>query len=254
MAGFDRYENILRLYLDSSSLWTVADMSAELETSPSNVYRTVRELVAAGFLENAIESHYRLGPVFLEFERRLRQSDPLVRSGVVFLTTLVEQAGITCCAALARLYGNKVMCVADARSPRFDMQTSYERGRPMPILRGATSKAVLSALPTRKRDRLLRLIAEGGEAVPEGLPRELDAIRKAGMVVTLGEVDRDLAGIAVPVRLPDLAIHASLSFIVKQSDLTEAHLARLEALLRSHAKLVENFVTTSDHDSQNSIK
>ena len=239
MAGFERYDTILRLFLDEKSSWTVAELSVSLETSISNVYRTVRELVAAGFLESAADSHYRLGPIFLEFEHRLRETDPLVRSGRLFLMTLVEHAGVPCCAVLARLYGNTVMCVADAQSSGFDGKTSYQRGAPMPVLRGATSKAILAGLPTRKRDRLLEKLTH---EVPDSLNEQLATIRKSGLAVSRGEVDRDLLGIAVPVQLKNMVVHASLSFVVKQVDATPLALARLEALLKSHAKLIENFL------------
>ncbi|WP_417678841.1 IclR family transcriptional regulator [Roseibium sp.] len=242
MAGFDRYQNILRLFLDQGSLWTVADMSDALQTSASNVYRTVRELVAAGFLESAADSQYRLGPIFLEFEHRLRETDPLVRSGRTFLMPLVEQAGIPCCVVLARLYGDKVMCVADARSARFGEQTSYERGRPMPIMRGATSKAVLAGLSPRRRDKLLLKLSGKGELVTDTFRAELESIRKAGIVTALGEVDAGLAGIAVPMNFKALAVHASLSFVVKQSDLTEDTGRRLDTILRSQANVIENFI------------
>lgn len=100
MAGFDRYNNMLKLFLSEGTSWTVAEIAEALETSPSNVYRTVRELVEAGFLESTRESRYRLGPTFLEFEHRLRETDPLVRSGGVFLRTLVGTGGpALCCGA-----------------------------------------------------------------------------------------------------------------------------------------------------------
>ena len=241
MAGFDRYNHVLRLFLEERRFWTIAEIAEAVDTSASNIYRTVRELVTAGYLENAAESRYRLGPVFLEFDHRLRESDPLVRSGGIFLMTLVEQAGVPCCAVLARLYGNGVMCVADARSTRFDAYTSYQRGKPMPLFRGATSKAILASLPVRKRSRLLQQLEEQGAAAASQ-EQELDNIRKARFVLTRGEVDDGLVGAAVPVELKDLAMYASLSIIFKQTDETDAVLARLKALLNSHARLIESFL------------
>jgi len=246
LTGFARYEKVLRLFLDGDDRWTVARIAEAIDTSPSNIYRTVRELVAAGYLEGSTESHYRLGPIFLEFDRQLRRSDALVRSGELFLRALVEQAGVPCCAALVRLYGNTVMCVADARSSRFTRQTSYERGRPMPILKGATSKAVLSALPPRKRERLLLSLHQTNESVPPGLVPELEAIRKAGVAVTRGEVDEGLAGLAVAVTLPEMGIYASLSFILQQADLTPAVETRLASMLHIHSGPIRDFIANSN--------
>ncbi|PJE37528.1 hypothetical protein CVM52_06560 [Pseudooceanicola lipolyticus] len=246
MAGFDRYNNVLTLFLTEQASWTVAELSEAIGTSPSNVYRTVRELVEAGFVESTKESRYRLGPTFLEFEHRLRETDPLVRSGGVFLRTLVEQAGQPCVAVLARLYGRQVMCVAEAHT--LDQRTSYERGKPMPIVRGATSKAILASMTTRKRKKLLAEVHDGEAAVPDELVAELTQIRRAGLSVSRGEVDDGLMGIAVPVTNDDLAINASLSFVVRQADTSEVRVQRLSSLLRAHATLIENFMAEAQSD------
>lgn len=245
MAGFDRYNNMLKLFLSEETSWTVAELAEALNTSPSNVYRTVRELVEAGFLESTRESRYRLGPTFLEFEHRLRETDPLVRSGGVFLRTLVEQAGQPCVAVLARLYGKRVMCVAEAHT--LDQRTSYERGKPMPIVRGATSKAILASMTTRKRTKLLGDVFENEAAIPDALLTELSQIRRSSLSVTRGEVDGGMMGISVPVKNDDLGINASLSFVVRQSDTPDSRVPRLASLLTSHAALIENFMA----DTQN---
>lgn len=248
MAGFDRYNNMLKLFLSEETSWTVAELAEALETSPSNVYRTVRELVEAGFLESTRESRYRLGPIFLEFEHRLRETDPLVRSGGVFLRTLVEQAGQPCAAVLARLYGRRVMCVAEAHT--LDQRTSYERGKPMPIIRGATSKAILASMTTRKRNKLLTEVFDADTAIPDDLVTELNQIRRTGLSVTRGEVDSGMMGISVPVKNDDLGINASLSFVVCQSDTIEGRVPRLASLLTSHAALIENFMADTQAETQ----
>ena len=78
-----------------------------LGEAASTSYRTVRELVAAGFLESAVEAQYPLGPALMEFELIMRVTDPLVRAGPIFLESLVEQVTIPCTALLARLYGER---------------------------------------------------------------------------------------------------------------------------------------------------
>ena len=246
MAGFDRYDNILKLFLEDQNAWTVPEIADALGTAQSSIYRTVRELVASGFLEGTSESRYRLGPIFLEFDHRLRASDLLVRSGGLFLRTLVQQAGLPCVAVLARLYGDRVMCVADARSGPFDAETSYVRGRPMPIMRGATSKAILASMSGRKRTRLLSNFMDEDDPARERLNKELDGIRRAKVSVTRGEVDTGLVGLAVPVKNESQGINASLSFIVKNSDATDAREPRLISLLTSHANLIESFLNDED--------
>ena len=71
-----RFLDVLRLFDESKSVWTVPDIAQALATPSSTVYRTVRELLAANFLEPAQESHYRLGAAFIEFDRLIRMTDP----------------------------------------------------------------------------------------------------------------------------------------------------------------------------------
>lgn len=243
MAGFDRYEHILRLFTEHNSSWSVPDVAQNLGASVSTTYRTMRELQQAGFLEHGVNSKYRLGPAFIEFEHRLHSSDPLVQAGETLLKQFVaevEEAGI---AVLARLYNGQVMCVADVRRSDFDAQTSYERGRPMPIFSGATSKVILAGLTARERDRLFRQL--GKDAPSPDIVPELEAIRKIGSVVAQGEVDANLLGVAVPVRHKGFGIRASFSYIMHGSadNLLAAH--RMIAPLTEVAKRIESEIETA---------
>jgi len=220
MAGLDRYVNVLRLFSESRRNWTVPALAEAVGAPTSTLYRTVRELVAAGFLEPSIEASFRLGPAFVEFDRLVRLTDPLVKEGAEFLPDLVKGSPVACVALLARLYGDRVICAADANQPGVDIRTSYERGRPMPLTRGATSKAILSQLPPRRLGKLLE--RDATQPVPEGdkasFVAELNSIRRRGYSVTRGEVDEGLVGIAVPVACPSQAIAASLSLVIAESD------------------------------------
>src|SRR5690349_4197799 len=103
MSGLDRYVAVLRLYGVEKSTWTVQEMADALGIPASTVYRTIRDLVAATFLEPATEAHYRLGAAFVEFDRLIRLTDPLVRRGQSLLRDVTTQARIPCVAILARL-------------------------------------------------------------------------------------------------------------------------------------------------------
>lgn len=237
MAGLRRFVGILRLFGEEKSVWTVPEMAEALALPASTVYRTVRELVAERFLEPATEAHYRLGAAFVEFDRLVRLTDPLARTSDAWLRDLAAQAGLPCVVVLARLYGDTVMCVADAAAGDLPMRPSYQRGRPMPLTAGATSKAILAQLPSR---RLTRLVAhpEHDPASMAELRAALAAIRKRGHCVSRGEIDPGLAGIAVPIALPQLGIAASLSLVVEAARIDETREHRLVLLLVSSAAML----------------
>ena len=97
------------------------------------------------------------------------------------------------------------------------MHTSYERGRPMPLTQGATSKVILANLPRR---RLARLLAKMDNE-PRNLQRpeaeefrlELAEIRKRGYCMSRGEIDSDMMGFAAPILWAEFGIVASFSIV-----------------------------------------
>ncbi|HBF29590.1 helix-turn-helix domain-containing protein [Rhizobium sp.] len=226
MAGLDRFVDILRLFDQTKSDWTIQEMAVATDVPASTVYRTVRELVAQGFLDSSIEAHYRLGAAFIEFDRRLRISDPLIREGDPMLADIINAAQIPCVAVLARLYRDQVICVADHRSGSDAVETSYERGNPMPLLRGATSKVILAQLPKARLGKVVKA-ADQDPSLKEDMIAQLTMIRRQGYAITRSEVDEGLVGIAVAVSCPSAAIHASMSVIIRAADSSESIERRL---------------------------
>lgn len=237
MAGFARFLAVLRLFDEHASAWTVPAISTALGVPASTVYRTVRDLVAGGFLEAGHEGLYRLGPAFIEYDRLLRLTDPLVAAGQSVLADVVAQARLPCVALLSRLYNDQVMCVADAAGRDTALRPSYERGRPMPLTQGATSKVILAHLPPRQLNRLLGEGAER-EGRDAALRRDLSEIRKRGYCATASEIDPGLAGIAAPVIVREAGAIASLSLVAEDGALDDVQRRRLVLLVVSAASLI----------------
>jgi len=230
MSGFNRCISVLRLYSEQQHAWTVQAMSDALGSPVSTIYRAVRDLVRAGLLESGTEASYRLGPAFMEFDRLTRLTDPLVQRGGAVLNDVAAAAALPCVGLLARLYNGTVMCVADAVNANgvttgVDFRSSYERGRPMPLTNGATSKVILAHLPPRRLKSLLPTAPD--PAFRATLPR----IRRQGYALTRGEIDQGLVGIAAPVIAPHFGLIASLSLVIRAADLTTAAEHRLIAML-----------------------
>ncbi len=242
MAGLDRYIAVLRLYSQSQSEWTVIDMAERLGVPQSTVYRTVRDLVGENFLETASEARYRLGSVFIEFDRLLRLTDPLLTAGSQVLEEVVAAVGVPCVGLLCRLYNDTVMCIADATAPGATFSSSYERGRPMPLTMGATSKAILAHLPTR---RFNRVIDQWPEARTQAFRAELMAVRKSGVCVSSGEIDANVVGVAAPILSKTPGLLASLSLVLPQSIADDAMVARIAAATIAGARRIEEGLASS---------
>ena len=122
---------------------------------------------------------------------------------------------------LCSYYGDKVMCV-DRYWTDDSIESSYARGRPFPMFRGATAKPILANLPPYQlRNLMLWHAAEIREA---GLGEDWDEfranlkqLRAAGVCVSHGEVDRGLMGIGAAIFSPDQKVVGSLVFIASQA-------------------------------------
>jgi DNA-binding IclR family transcriptional regulator len=241
MPGLKRFSAVLRLFSEEKSAWTVPAISEALTIPVSTAYRTVKDLLAAGFLETSTGAEYRLGPAFLEFDRLTRLTDPAVQAGRPVLHDVVMQARIPCVGLLSRLYNDTVMCIADEAAGRVEFRTSYERGRPMPLTHGATSRVILAQLPPRRLGKLLArgMPGERGAADVTGNSRDaLLDVRRRGYCVSRGEIDQGLVGIAAPLMLPETGLLGSLSLVAEAKSLDDALERRLVLLVVSAASLL----------------
>lgn len=233
MSGFSRYQRILKLFTPSAPAWTAPAISEALGVPASTIYRTLRDLTDAGFLDPSSGGQYRLGPAFIEYDRLLRLTDPLIHAARPILEDIVTQAGVPCVGLLARLYQDQVMCVAGRSGPATPFRSSYERGRPMPLTRGATSKAILASLPARRLGRLIGPREKSAE-----LRDELIAIRKAGYCFASSEIDPGLSGLAAAIAMPERGVLASISLALASDSLDETRRRRLALLVVSAAGLI----------------
>jgi DNA-binding IclR family transcriptional regulator len=241
MSGFSRYRAVLELFTETRPSWTVTALSQSLDLPGSTAYRTVRELVKAGFLEPSAGASYRLGAAFLIYDRLIRLTDPLIGAGYGILQEAVRQAHIPCVGLLARIHHETVMCIAEDATSAADFRSSYQRGRLMPLTKGATSTVILAQLSGRKLGKLLKTVAEDArpsDGTADEFKNNLARIRKNGFCISRGEIDAGLVGIAAPIVAPDIGIMASLSLVLSADGLTDAVERRITLLTVSSAALV----------------
>ena len=140
----------------------------------------------------------------ISLDRVTRRHDVLVTAAQEPMRRLAALAPGEVVALLCRSFRGRVMCVDQYSPGTPPFAIAYERGRPMPLYRGAASKAILAHLPLRN---LRRLWAAEAEAIGEaGLGsdwatflRTLKTLRATSAVVTRGELDAGLVGISAPV-------------------------------------------------------
>jgi len=237
-----RMLGVVDLFSEDASVWTVDGIATELGYTRATAYRYVGELYDAGLLTRVSRGAYALGPRIIELDRQIRRCDPLLTAGEDVMRGLLRpnrgQVALLC-----SLFQDKVLCIHQAGHDR-ELALSYERGRPMPLFRGATSKAILAYLPER---RLTRLYLEHQPEIRNaGLGRSRDeflkslkAIRRAGYSITHAEVDPGVVGVGVPVFGGERAVIGSLSVVFAADRFPARHVGQVVSDLKRAAQIYQ---------------
>jgi DNA-binding IclR family transcriptional regulator len=135
------------------------------------------------------------------------------------------------------------MCVADYKSSTFKNNTSYQKGKLMPLMYGATSRAIIMQIRGKRLDDLLKFETFKSENEKDYFLESLKSDKKKGYCYTQGQVDKDLIGFAVPIQSKKLGIEASLSSIFNLKDFLPEHEPIIYANLSSYGLLIEKYIS-----------
>ena len=234
MPTSDRSLAVLKLFTMDKSVWTASEAAAALNVSTTTAYRYLSALYEVGLITSASSGQYILGPAIIQFDRQIQLTDPVLCAARPVMNELVAYAPESSVMLLCRPFHNSVLCVHQVLISGPPPLVSYERGRPMPMLRAATSKAILAYRPLRELKKLYA--SNHKEAKAAGLGGDWEAfraaltrIRKEEYVITHGELDRGCIGIAAPILDEDKKSVASLSYVIPDAtdERTVSRLTRL---------------------------
>jgi DNA-binding IclR family transcriptional regulator len=243
----DRLLMALALFTIECPQWTVEAAAEKLVVSAQTAYRYFKQLTAAGLITPVAGASYTLGPAIIQMERQIQATDPMLIAARIVMVDLIQHAVEGSTAILCRLFHDRVMCMHQVMSRGPQEPVSYERGRPMPLYRGATAKIILAHLPTRTLKSLFAHDAAAIGAAGLGgsfdeFRRALATLRRAGICITRGEVDHGRTGIGAPIFDRDGAVLGSLSLALPSARIDEALIARVASLVALGAREVERIV------------
>ncbi len=228
---------VLDLFSEQDPSWTPDAIADRLGCSLPTSYRYVRVLSAAGLLRRAGAGRYVLGPRVAELDYRMRLTDPWLRDGAPALQALVDETG--CDVVVAEVHGDRVI-TTQLLPGREGTRASFGRGRRMPLFRGMLSKTLLAWMPRAQLRKLHAANFHEAEAEPfaarfDALVDNLKKIRAQGYALSLGELDPELVGVAVPLLDPQGDGHAALGVILTRRRWATTDVAALVARLREAA-------------------
>ncbi|MBI2319498.1 MAG: IclR family transcriptional regulator [Betaproteobacteria bacterium] len=241
-SSLEKMIGILDLFEEEHLRWTPEQMMARLACPRSTLYRYLRVLANAGLITSLPDVGYALGPRIAELDYRMRSSDPLISNGRPLLEALAKE--IPGIGLLCRYYRGCVLCVHQQAGAN-GIRSSYERGRAMPIARGAASRVILAYLKPAHLRQLFESQAREFSRVGMGrsfakVQEHLRQIRRQGHCVTRGEVTPGVIGIAAPVLDSEAAVIGSLSITVPESGANTRRLRSITDRVAFSAQVLTN--------------
>ncbi len=233
---------VLEVFSEDRLEWTPEELMEELGYSRPTLYRYLKTLKEAGLLSSMPNTGFTLGPKVVEMDYLMRKSDRLIINGSAHLKNLTSK--YSCTALLVRWYGNRLLCVDSDTSTKNPL-SSYPRGRPMPLGRGAIARSIMAFLPRRHLVPLvertlddLRTIGLGHSV--EDVMEQLKKVRKAGVSVAYGEVTPGVVGIAAPVFDAGRSPVASVCVTIAGNLVDGAEIERIAADVKAAARDVSD--------------
>lgn len=239
MSSLNHMLGVLDLFTEAEPIWTINEATESLGQSRSTIYRYFRALTRAGLLVPISSGAYALGPFIVKLDRQIRLSDPLLRVAPALMAKLRQKSGNV--VILGRFFHTSVLCIHQEGDPD-DIAVTFDRGRTMPLFRGATPKVILANLPVRVLKDIY--LAHGEKIREAGLGGDwnefranLRKIRKAGFYVTPGgEVDHAVTGIAAPIFDKQKEILASVTLAVSERHCTPEMVESFVEMVRATAQ------------------
>jgi DNA-binding IclR family transcriptional regulator len=236
MSSLARMLGVLDLFGAESPVLSADEIIARRKLSRPTGYRYVRELVAAGLLVRA-PGGYSLGPRIIELDWLIRRHDPVLARSRQVVRDLVERTG--CGVTQMGMYGERIVTIHHERGPEA-LEITFDRGRPMPLFRGAPSRAIVAFLP---RARMQRLFETHRDALSPAQRKrgfaafleEMQEVRRAGYAVSLGELDADKVGIAAPVFRRERTVAGSVCLVLTRVRYETANVELLVTRLKEAA-------------------
>ncbi|WP_371775732.1 IclR family transcriptional regulator [Streptomyces sp. NBC_01438] len=237
----DRALEILGMFTEDRQVITGTDVVDQLQVVKSTAYRYIQSLQSYGLIEEApARSGFRLGPRVFELARIARQGLGLSEVAEPVLRALAGDLRET--VLLTRRSGTQVICVERYESPT-PIRLSYERGQVLPVNAGASALVSLAWAPEKELERVLAEaqltpLTKRSTADAEQLRKRLGSIRDQGYVVTRGEVDEFVVGVAAPITGANGSVIAGATVVGLEQRLSDERLPDVVERVRAAAENV----------------
>jgi DNA-binding IclR family transcriptional regulator len=235
VSAVDRALAVLAALAQHGSALAAADLVSRTGLSQSTLYRQLASLKRWGFVLE-VDGRYAPGPLSLQLALGFDMASHLVQTARVDMLALARQSQES--VGLVVAVNGQAVCIEMIES-RQALRCSFEKGRSVPLQKGASARCLMAHLPEPAAQALIQ-----AEPRRKSLLAELAAIRKSGYASSDGEVDPGVWGVSAPLTGPGKLAVAALTLMApsvrvqgRQGPLTQMTVlaaGRISRSLNSH--------------------
>ncbi|MDO8771045.1 MAG: IclR family transcriptional regulator [Burkholderiaceae bacterium] len=237
VSAVDRALVVLATLAQQGHPLTAMELMRKTGLSQSTLYRQLHALKRWGFVLE-VEGRYAPGPLSLQLALGFDMASHLAQQARQDMQVLAQQSQES--VGLIVAVNGQAICIEMVES-RQALRCSFEKGRSVPLEKGASAKCLLAHLPEAARDAVLGAVRPGlpQSELQSELLAELGAIRQAGFAVSDGEVDAGVWGVSVPLfamgkqavgaltlMAPSVRIQGKHSPLIQMTVVTAARISR----------------------------
>lgn len=242
---------IFDLFSSDEPVLSTASIIEGLRTSRSTGYRYIKTLHDAGLLTTVRTGYYSLGPRIIEMDMQIRTADPLLLASRGVLEELVGTIGHS--ATLCTAFRDSVLCIGECRAPQ-SPENRFHRGQRRSMFQGAVSKVILAYLPHHS---LKAIYARHAEAIDNAglgdnwrdFRKGLGQIKRNGYLVTLGEFNPGVQGVAAPILTDQKAVLGSVGVAWDQNERRDVEVGQAVLAVQQAARTISQRLADSQGDA-----
>ncbi|WP_420042412.1 IclR family transcriptional regulator [Bordetella genomosp. 9] len=212
-ASQDRVLLVLATLAQWNGPVTAQELAQATGLPRSSLYRQLARLKHWGFVQEE-DGCYAPGPMGLQLAQGFDATSHLVHVARMDMQRLVAQSHES--VGLIVAVNDRAICLDMLESPQA-LRCSFEKGRSVPLRKGATAKCLLAHLPAARRDAVL----DGWAQEPPDPQRPdraaLAAIRQAGYACSQSEVDEGVWGASAPLFGPGQRLAGAMTLMAPVS-------------------------------------
>jgi DNA-binding IclR family transcriptional regulator len=195
VSAVDRALVVLATLATQGRAMSAAELITATFLSQSTLYRQLASLKRWGFVLE-VDGRYAPGPLSLQLALGFDMASHLVQHARAEMVALAQHSQES--VGLVVAVNGQAVCIDMVDSTQ-SLRCSFEKGRSVPLQKGASSKCLLAHLSTAALQAALEANFAPDDPGLPALQAELPNIRKAGYVVSHGEVDAGVWGVSAPV-------------------------------------------------------